>query len=66
MIKYFEPRILLTQCDQAPNPYGLDPPLLLDLQWKNYKRGLMFFTFVFNFKYFVMQFVVFINVYILR
>ena len=26
MIKYFEPRILLTQCDQAPNPYGLDPP----------------------------------------
>ena len=42
MIKYLEPSILLTQCDQAPNPYGLDPPLLLDLQWKNYEHGLNF------------------------
>ena len=32
MKKYLELSILLTQCDQAPNPYGSDPPLLFDLQ----------------------------------
>lgn len=42
MIKYLELSILLTQRDQAPNPYGSDPPPLFDLKCTNYQHELKF------------------------